>query len=176
MQYVRALLAMAALAVVWSSPAIAGGDGNGFYIRGGAAMGWNNIPSGTNGGFEAGAGIRLAPALAIEGNFVFVTGGGTDSYLGTVDAKLYPFMITASDSNGLLQPYVRVGIGGGGASLAAFSTGAFVARFGGGLDLMITDKLGAYGDVSYFLPAGSIALPAIGSGQTTLSFGGILKF
>jgi hypothetical protein len=193
MKYVRVLLVTAVLAVASASPAIAADDGNGFYIRGGVAMGWVNssLPSVSvtgNGGLEAGVGFRLAPALAIEGNFMFVTGGAisvddvpTDEstlfYLGTVDAKLYPFMITASNSNVMFQPYVRVGIGGGGASAAGITSGAFVARFGGGLDWMINDSVGFYADASYYVSAGGSGIPAVGApGLTTMTFGGILKF
>jgi len=177
--------------------AVADGDGLGPYVRGGIAFGWANVDdefvgfsvsNGVNVGFEIGGGYRFHPALAADGEFFFVTGGDvevtgvtvpgaeTQAYGFTANVRAYPLHFAADDATGLLQPYVVVGIGGGsgeatGVGPFSGSEGTFLARFGGGLDVMFTDRLGAYADGSYYITTKDVI-----GGVGKISAGGVLKF
>jgi len=183
-----------------ASVAQAGDDGLGPYVRGGVALGWANVDddfvgatvsNGVNAGFDIAGGFRFMPALAAEGEFYYVTGGDvtvngqkvpnaeTNAYAFTANIKAYPLMFNADDATGLLQPYVTVGLGGGSGEVKspfffqqyAGSEGTFLARFGGGLDLMFTNNIGAYADGAYYITTKDVI-----GGVGIISFGGILKF
>lgn len=188
--------AVAALIGTGASVATAD-DGLGPYVRGGVALGWANVDddfvgatvsNGTNAGFDIAGGFRFMPALAAEAEFYYVTGGDvevngvtvplaeTNAYAFTANLKAYPLMFAADDATGLLQPYVTVGIGGGSGEVTnvgpfSGSEGTFLARFGGGLDLMFTDNIGAYADGAYYITTKDVI-----GGVGVISFGGILKF
>jgi len=193
----------ASLAITVGAFAASADDGLGFYVKGGVALGWasadstvesfvgGSVSNGVNAGFDIAGGFRLMPAVAVEGEFFYVTGGDiqvnglaiptveTSSYAFTGNVKLYPFMFSSTDATGLLQPYLAAGIGGGSGELAgalvpgalAGSQGSFLARFGGGLELMLTDSLGAYADGAYYITTKDVV-----SGVGVITVGGVLKF
>lgn len=68
----------------------------------------------------------------------------------TANAKFYPV-------TGRAQPYALVGAGYGEADLPHDDNGGFVARFGVGLDVLITDRFGVSTGVDYLLGTGSMS-------------------
>jgi opacity protein-like surface antigen len=172
-------------------------EGLGPYVRGGVTLGWANVDddfvgasvsNGVNAGFNIAGGYRFMPALAGEIEFFYITGGDvevngatvpfaeTNAYAFTANIKAYPLMFAADDATGLLQPYLVVGIGGGSGEVTnvgvfSGSEGTFLARFGGGLDLMLTNNLGVFADGSYYVTTKDVI-----GGIGTISFGGIVKF
>jgi hypothetical protein len=133
------------------------------YLAGGEwemTVGWDLEPKSTFGSYGT-----------LKGDFSLMT------FLAS--AKVYPMALLARDAiPERIQPYVVVGIGGGLNTLdnvrgntdtrpggnfnqtmlaienyvqdAEGSEGAFIARFGGGVDLMLNEGWGAYVDGGYF--------------------------
>ena len=188
----RSLVALGALLLLTPMTALAEG-GTGAFVQGGVALGWANptsafgaVSNGVNPGFNIAVGYRFIPAIAVEGGFTFLTAGSisaggvtvpgveTQAFAGDVSLKVYPFMFGADDASGLLQPYLRAGIGGGSGEVKNSglpSEGTFLGRFGGGLDVMFTDNLGVFADGSYFVATGDVI-----AGVGALTFGGIVRF
>jgi hypothetical protein len=196
----RGLLALVLVVVSAGAAQAQDGDGQGVFVRGGVALGWANaddvadavaggeISNGVNAGFDIAAGYRFAPALAAEAEFFYVTGGDvsvagvtapaveTSAYAFLFNGKVYPLMFDADDATGLLQPYAVVGIGGGSGEVTnagplSGSQGTFLAKFGGGLDLMLTDNLGAYAEGAYLITTKDVI-----GGVGLIHFGGVVKF
>lgn len=66
-----------------------------------------------------------------------------------VNGKVYPI-------TGRFQPFALVGIGYGQADVKHGNRGDFIARFGLGLDVLITDNVGIAAEVDYILPSDDI--------------------
>ena len=193
-----ALLAALAATLLIAGPATAQSyDQTGPYVRGGLAFGFTNLDGpanaldpGTNVGFNLAGGFRVSPAVALEAELFYVTGGdvelagtklGETSVVGfTIDVKGYPMAVLAKKSlPDNLQPYARFGIGGGsgeleGSGIAAGikgSEGAFLARFGGGVDYLMNEHWGVFFDGSYYASNKDIVI-----GTGVISFGTIYRF
>lgn len=134
-------------------------------------------------GYDLRAGRRLNEIVAVELEWQHVPGGfdGSNYEAGssyehyfrseaetmalTVNGKFYPI-------TGRFQPFALVGIGWGHVNLDMYDAGydtidmwdekwdwdgdGFVARFGLGLDVLITDAIGVAAEVDYLLPTGTI--------------------
>ena len=110
--------------------------------------------------------------------FVFLMRSASVLAVG-VAAKVYPFVRISEKMPEWLQPYLCIGIGSGiaeqtpagSAELGSTSQSVFLARFGAGSELMLTQNWGVLMDVSYYAST-SGALEGI----TTFRFGGIFRF
>jgi len=113
-------------------------------------------------GLNARAGYRLHPHFAVEGSFewlseadISVSGSrvaSLESFTGTANGKA--FLLT-----GRVQPFALIGIGGMGITVDRGGSGGesgFAARFGGGVDIYITENFLAAIDASYVLPTGDV--------------------
>ncbi len=148
----------------------------GLYLQGafaGQAKTLNDIPGSIDDDFNASYGGSIAVGyfltdfLALQGRLGFIsdpfTATGRNDAFGSADpdvwqmqytagVKLYPFNLGGS-AGGLLQPYAIGALGG--QTLFASNDGfsdsstAFLLELGGGLDLMFTDSLGVFGEVTY---------------------------
>jgi opacity protein-like surface antigen len=127
-------------------------------------------------GGEGALGFRANPYLAFEAEF---------EYLGTATTKVdIPQTIDAGEielwdvtgnvrlyaGTGRIQPFVQVGLGYGkadvtwnpavlansGGFLENGSDGGFIAKFGGGLDLYVTQSMAIYVDGNYILTTGDV--------------------
>ena len=107
--------------------------------------------------------------LAIQARIQFLSGPGTGNldtggldvsiynalYTGAV--KVYPLALLTQSSDGLIQPYGILGIGGQTLSvsvdgLGPWATGgttAFLLEVGGGVDFMLSQKFGIFGEATY---------------------------
>jgi len=75
--------------------------------------------------------------------------GDVDVWNVTANGKIYPV-------HGRFQPYALVGAGYGQADLPHDDNGGFIARFGIGLDVLITDNFGLDTEVGYVLGTGAL--------------------
>jgi hypothetical protein len=122
-------------------------------------------------GVGVAGGYRLHPNIAVEGLF---------QWLGTSDIGGIPVVkrwdATANvrvSTSGRVQPYAVVGGGYGSLQLGPTpSVGGFVARFGGGLDVYVTNNIALYTEVAYMLATGDID----GASYATLGLGAMLRF
>ena len=162
------------------------------------SLGWNKwaseaeTDSDTMTGFSFMAGYRFSPWFGGDVEFTWVGGGnfstsvnrgnrsGSASLLSVgLAGKLYPFVRISEKMPEWLQPYVTFGIGSGIAEQApsgsqvfgSESQSVFLARFGVGAELMLTQNWGALVDVSYYAST-SGALEGI----ATFKLGGIFRF
>jgi opacity protein-like surface antigen len=113
-------------------------------------------------GLNVRAGYRMHPHFALEGEFEWLSEadievGGQDvatvqSFTGTVNGKGYLL-------KGRVQPFALIGLGGMGVRVegggGSDAEGGFAARFGGGVDIYITENFLAAIDASYMLPTGN---------------------
>lgn len=76
--------------------------------------------------------------------------GDVEAWDITANGKFYPI-------TGRFQPYALVGAGYGQADLPHDDNGGFVAKFGLGLDVLITDSFGVDAEVDYLLGTGSMS-------------------
>ena len=121
-----------------------------------------------SGGFDTGfygggiaAGYFLTNWLALQARANFISNGSVggvslDSLTAiyTVDAKLYVLNLFMRDANGLLQPYAIAGLGG--YSIVGTNTNLpfnadtyFTFELGAGLDLMLTNHFGLFGEFNW---------------------------
>ena len=134
-------------------------------------------------GYDLRAGRRLNEMLAVELEWQHVPGGfDGSSYESDVDFEHYfrseaqTMALTVNGKfypiTGRFQPFALVGIGWGHVNLDMHEQGhdgddtwnekwdwdgdGFVARFGLGLDVLITDAIGVAAEVDYLLPTGPI--------------------
>ena len=123
-----------------------------------------SVDSDSTYGGSLAVGYFLTDFLALQGRLGFMSspvnlGPGVDSWMMTytVGVKLYPFNLGGS-AGGLLQPYAIAALGGqtwfasadvGSGTNLSDSETAFLLELGGGLDLMFTDNLGVFGEVTY---------------------------
>jgi opacity protein-like surface antigen len=68
----------------------------------------------------------------------------------TANAKIYPV-------RGMFQPYILIGPGYGQADLPHDDNHGFVARFGGGIDILFTDNFGMDVESGYVLGTGAVS-------------------
>jgi opacity protein-like surface antigen len=171
-------------------------DSRGLYGGMTISLGWNKwaeesgIDSDTMTGFSFMAGYRFNPWLGGDVEFTWVGGGnvtspalarsGSASILAVgVALKFYPLVRISRKMPEWIQPYVTVGIGSGIAEqtpsgstvFGSESQSVFLARFGMGSELMLTQNWGVLMDVSYYAST-SGAL----EGFTTFRLGGIFRF
>ena len=172
-------------------------DSRGLYGGMTISIGWNKwaeasgTDSDTMTGFSFMAGYRFSPWMGGDVEFTWVGGGNVTSppnWTGTrsasllavgLAAKLYPFVRISGKMPEWIQPYLCIGIGSGiaeqtpagSAVLGSTSQGVFLARFGAGAELMVTQNWGALMDVSYYATT-SGALEGI----TTFRLGGLFRF
>ena len=148
--------------------ATADGDSSpGLYVQGAFAMQASTgdvkdalESAGSDANFYGGSlalGYFVTDWMAVQARLQFLSGpsdGAIDTwnmlYSGAV--KVYPFNL-GGGAGGLLQPYGIFGIGG--QTLFASDSGvdgsqtAFLLEVGGGLDLMLSNHLGVFGEVTY---------------------------
>ena len=171
-------------------------DSRGLYGGMTLSFGWNkwadesNIDSDTMTGFSFMAGYRFNPWLGGDVEFTWIGGGNVTSpaLTGTGSAsvlavgvalKFYPLVRVSRKMPEWIQPYLTVGIGSGIAEQApsgssvfgSESQSVFLARFGAGSELMLTQNWGVLMDVSYYAST-SGAL----EGFATFRLGGIFRF
>jgi opacity protein-like surface antigen len=130
-----------------------------------------NLDSDVSAGFTMAGGYRIFPWLAVDANFVFLTGkdnieasadgnsfeGDLQSFVFTFGPKVFPLALVDLDAvPHYVQPYVSIGIGGGEVE-ADFGGGfdtkkdGFAARFIVGFDVWATDNVGFYFEGGGFL-------------------------
>ena len=163
------------------------------YARLGLAIGWPNIDSGiysgsTGAGLSFVGGYNIQDGLAAEVEFVFTAGtnaelnngaevGGSASNVAfTINAKAYPFDLFSKDTlPSSVRPYAVFGMGGGsigaGDSEPVQTIGAFLVRFGGGVDWMFSRNMGVYADGSYYVTSKDVQ-----TGYGTITLGVIYAF
>lgn len=171
-------------------------DSRGLYGGMTLSLGWNkwaeeaNISSDTMTGFSFMAGYRFSPWLGGDVEFTWVGGGnvvsqqfpsgGSASILSVgVALKFYPLVRISRKMPEWIQPYFTIGIGSGIAEQApsgssvfgSESQSVFLARFGAGTELMLTQNWGVLMDLSYYAST-SGALEGFG----TFRLGGIFRF
>ena len=140
----------------------------GLYLQGAFAMQatTGNVKTalesvGSSSNFYGGSlavGYFITDWLAVQGRVQLLSGPSQSSLVTTWNmlysgaVKVYPLNLGGSD-DGFLQPYGIIGIGGQTlfASAGGFtdSTTAFLLEVGGGLDLMLTQDFGLFGEVTY---------------------------
>lgn len=165
------------IAVVFASTASAQTyeDSRGLYGGMTISLGWNKwaaasgIDSDTMTGFSFMAGYRFSPWLGGDVEFTWTGGGNvtspdlTGGYSASVlavglAAKFYPLARASRHIPEWLQPYLTFGIGsgiaeqtpGGSVGFGSESQSVFLARFGGGGELMLTQNWGVVMDISYY--------------------------
>jgi len=159
---------------------------SGPYIRGGVSFAFPNIDGAdldTQYGFTAAGGYQFAPAFASDVEVAW-TGGGdvpglsASSFVVLVNGRLYPLALFGGAGDFFIKPYGLAGIGAGWAKIHSVGTSnaSFVYNLGGGVDVMLGDTLGIYGEVSYKgYTSDSTTLNGL-SGNTSLNLGGVIKF
>ncbi len=174
---VRSLLAACSIvvALMWNGgTALAeGGDqGSQVYLGLGAGFGFENF-DGTQGldideafGFDAWGGYRIVPLVAAEVQLEYLNGFDTTIFGLDIDgqavaftgnAKLFP-LAEVSDR---VEPFLYAGIGVGWFEFDVGPFGTtdesdFIARFGGGIDLYVTENVAFQVSSSYVLTTGDL--------------------
>ncbi|MFP6638741.1 MAG: porin family protein [Myxococcota bacterium] len=171
-------------------------DSRGLYGGMTISLGWNKwasvsgIDSDTMTGFSFMAGYRFSPWFGGDVGFTWTGGGNVTapdlegghsaSVLAVgLAAKFYPLVRVSKKIPEWIQPYVTFGIGsgiaeqtpGGSTAFGSESQSVFLARFGAGGELMLTQNWGAVMDISYYAST-SGALEGIG----IFRLGGIFRF
>ena len=166
----RIAILVSVLLLQLSAVGAASADGEsspGLYVQGAFAMQASTgdvkdalESAGSDANFYGGSlalGYFVTDWMAVQARLQFLSGpsdGAIDTwnmlYSGAV--KVYPFNL-GGGAGGLLQPYGIFGIGG--QTLFASDSGvdgsqtAFLLEVGGGLDLMLSNHLGVFGEVTY---------------------------
>jgi opacity protein-like surface antigen len=154
--------------------ALAEGDGQGsqVYLGLGAGFGFENFDD-TGGldfdeafGLDIWGGYRFVPLFATEVQLEYLNGFDTTIFGVDVDgqavaftgnAKLFP-LAEVSDR---VEPFLYAGIGVGWFEFDVGPFGTtdesdFIARFGGGIDLYVTESVAFQGSASYVLTTGDL--------------------
>ena len=130
-------------------------------------------------GFDLFSGYRFHPNVAVETELTYLSATDVDvTGLGPVDIQ--SFALTGSAKifpwTGRIQPYLLGGIGFfqihvGGKGAVDNSELGFAARFGGGVDFYLTERLVLVAKADYLLPtAGDV------EDADFVSFGGALQY
>ena len=155
----------------------------GLYAGLGFAVGFENfdpgfIDMGTPVGFDSWLGYRVIPNLAAELELGYLNGfepDGVPSSAG-LDVLAFTGNLKAYLLTGRVQPFVLVGIG-----LTDFIVSApglsehetdFAARFGGGIDVYLTESFALQVKTSYMLTTRDLD----GLDYVDLTFGGQIRF
>jgi opacity protein-like surface antigen len=162
-------------------------DSLGFYGQFSLPVGWNNMADdsgdGAMVGFALTAGYRFNSWIGADVEVLWMGAGDIrDPATGSVSmdasllsvvgsAKFYPLVLTSRYIPGWVQPYLVFGLGSGIAQQsprgsnqfgASQDETVFLARFGTGLEVMISQHWGTYLDVNYYA-ANSKSLSGIGT-------------
>jgi hypothetical protein len=131
-----------------------------WYVQIGTSFGIPNFKADnydTGWGYNLRGGLRLTDAFAVEveaehmaSDYENRTGGDAETWAVTLGAKLFPI-------GGNFQPFALVAAGYGGAERPSDHNDGFVARFGMGMDMLITDSIGIVAELDYLLGAGSMS-------------------
>jgi opacity protein-like surface antigen len=127
-------------------------------------------------GLDARVGYRFHPHLAAEAQYQWaarfeVTSGGATqevvtTHAVTANGKIFIFQ-------GPLQPYILLGLGLVNANFRHSSDHTAPAfRAGGGVQILFTDHIGIYGDITYLKPFTSLG----DWNQVPIAFGGTYSF
>ena len=144
----------------------------------------NGLDTGYYGGGIA-AGYFLTNWLALQARANFLSSPFPEvmTVIYTVDAKLYVLNLFMRDANGLLQPYAIAGLGGfsiiGTNFNQAFNADTwFTFELGGGLDLMLTNHFGLFGEFNWqYVDTGPILNTNINSPNNIgINFGATYRF
>lgn len=134
------------------------------YLRGGFVYSFENFDRSADNaqGFHLRAGRRLCDMFAVEGEFADMvsnfdnihdstgkTSADVKSWNITVNGKFFPI-------KGRFEPFALVGMGYGRDDIGRENKGSFVARFGIGLDVAITDNVGVGVESDYLLGTGDV--------------------
>ena len=157
-----------------------GGQGN-FDLFGDSVSGQNS------GGINLRVGLRTATWMALEAQFEWVHGmepdgnRSGDDWTTTFNWRVYP--LTDRILKGRIQPFLLAGIGvtsyklNRGGCLGDFCPDGrdfgFSSRWGGGVDVYITDKIGIVLDCTYVWAAGT---PIKDLNYVSLGLGAIYRF
>lgn len=150
------------LAVVLGAGMLAAGVASadsGPYVGVGVGFGFDNFDAVGSVdpayGVDAWAGYRLFSLLAVEGQLEYLNGfkgtgfGSANLITMTGNAKVYPLGFLP-----VVDPFVFAGVGFEWIDEADATD--FAARFGAGLDLVLTDSFALNGSFSYVLPTGDL--------------------
>lgn len=167
------------------------------YLQVAGLIAFENFDSGrsgkNSGGFSMRVGLRTAAWGAVEAQFEWVRGmepdgnDAGDDWTTTFNARIYP--LTDKIMDGRVQPYLLVGVGATSYKLNDFMCGkpggpappcgddgrhfGFSSRWGGGVDVYITDKVGVTLDCTYIWAAGT---PIKDLSYLSLGLGAIYRF
>ena len=138
-----------------------------WYLGAGALFSIENIHCDADNawGYNVRAGRRINDLFAVEAEWEHPVsdfddantvdghnrlGGDVEAWNLTANGKIYPI-------KGRFQPYGLVGAGYGEADLPHDDNGGFIARFGLGMDVLITDSFGVSSEVGYVLGTGDLS-------------------
>lgn len=160
----------------------------GFYLRAGAAVGFeDSVPPSSPAdvdsmvGASFGIGYRAHPRLGIEGSFDWMRGDVMNRANGVTVGSWELWVLTADLkgylATGIIQPYGAIGLGvqRQTVSIVLLQPGsevAFAPRFGGGIDVYLTDSVGLNLDAGYLLGTGGLD----NANAVTLQVGVIARF
>ena len=169
-------------------------DHVGWYVRGGVLAGYldghDNLDFDAGVGFSVAGGLRHNRWMAIEVNYSKVYKSKTndieteksksvEEYEMGVDLHFYPLgLIEVLAVSDRFQPYVSGGFGFSEVDVSSSKQTLYMLRFGGGLDVYVTEKLGVYVDGSYSIMSGT----TIGnqnnvlSGRGSIGWGAFARF
>lgn len=147
-------------------------DHRGWYVRSGVIAGFfdghrNKVDFDPGVGFSVAAGVRHSDLIAAEVNFSYVYEAKTRDFDEIVesatdeskpvkeyevlfDLHMYPFAsIDLFEIPDWIQPYATAGLGFGEVEVGPAKQSRFLLRFGGGVDVLLTERWGVYLDGGY---------------------------
>lgn len=176
----------------------------GYYLRAGAAAGFfeahrSKVDFDVGVGLAIAAGYRHNSYIAGEVGFRYSFAADTDDFtkldgidIGedddsktlkefevTFDLKGYPLgYFDVSAMPDWVQPYAMVGVGFGETTVGNLKELRFLMRFGGGFEVLITDRLGVYLDGGYSVITGTVRENGgtILDGHGQLGIGALVRF
>ena len=156
------------------------------YIQGGLAL---QFPVGELGrvsesdvwfGGSLALGRFIEPWLAIQarGAFIHIDRTETNNALYLVETKLYPLNIRKTRRKSqMIEPYILAGTGGETRFGSGEGTGtSFVFELGAGLDIMLGDRLGLFGQFAWELVTDSPSSDISDASQIGVTTGLIYRF
>lgn len=134
-----------------------------FYAQAGTEYSIENFDHSADNawGYNLRLGLRLTEMFAVEAQFEHLASkfkdihmrdgngnsrGDVEAFNYTANGKVYPIQ-------GRVQPFALFGMGYGSAELRSDHNNQFIARFGLGMDVLITDNVGMALEVDYILGA-----------------------
>lgn len=138
-----------------------------WYLGAGALFSIENFDCDTDNawGYNIRGGRRINDYVAVEAEWEHPVSNFDDSNkvdgFGRLNGDVEAWNLTANGKvypiTGRFQPYALVGAGYGQADLPHDDNGGFIARFGLGLDVLITDNIGVDAEVGYVLGTGALS-------------------